>query len=77
MKTPARNSDLRHVHTGVMLSYADRAIAAMRHTAASNEARRRIARRNIDGRTPKVRIGSAWFPASVARAFTYVSVGGR
>ena len=78
MKTPARMTDLRHIHTTATLTRAERNEAQLRHLLASNEAQHRavvadLARRDIK---PRVAIGSGYVPSRVARAFAYVAVGG-
>lgn len=69
--------DLRHVHTGVRLTPAERMEAVLRHFAAMNSAQlnRKRAYNARRGLIPMV-IGTAHVPASVARAYTHCNVGG-
>lgn len=74
----AKNTDLRHVNTGVHLTSQERRDAEFSHMLAANEAKHRavvadLARRDIK---PRVAIGSGYVPNRVARAFAYVAVGG-
>ncbi|VXB23766.1 conserved hypothetical protein [Burkholderia sp. 8Y] len=66
MKTPARNTDLRHIDTNGALTIEERrAILRQRQ-------------RQVLGLTvPKVEIGKYWVPGSVARQFAYMNVGSK
>jgi hypothetical protein len=74
----AKNTDLRHINTGVRLTSQERRDAEFSHMLAANDAKHRamvadLARRDIK---PRVAIGSGYVPNRVARAFAYVAVGG-
>lgn len=71
-----KNTDLRHVATGVKLSRIERMEAQLRHLVASNQAQRqqRKAENQRRGIGPRVVIGSAHIPPAVARAFAYIKV---
>ncbi|MBF6987216.1 hypothetical protein [Cupriavidus sp. IK-TO18] len=71
-----KNTDLRHVVTGVKLSRIERMEAQLRHMVASNHAQRqqRKAENARRGLSPRVAIGSAHVPPAVARAFAYIKV---
>ncbi|WP_354684791.1 hypothetical protein [Cupriavidus necator] len=72
----SKNTDLRHVVTGVKLSRIERMEAQLRHMVASNHAqhKQRKAENARRGISPRVAIGSAHVPAAVARAFAYIKV---
>lgn len=66
MKTPARNTDLRHIDTGGALTLEERrAILRQRQRQA------------LSMTGPKVVIGKYWVPGNVARQFAYLNVGSR
>ncbi len=66
MKTPARNTDLRHFDTSRALTLEERrAILRQRQRDALG----------LTG--PKVEIGKLWVPPSVARQFAYLNVGAK
>ena len=66
MKTPARNTDLRHVDTSALLSPAER-------LAARNAGRLQ----KLPRFPTKVVIGKHWVPPSVARQYAYLNVGAK
>lgn len=73
-----KNTDLRHITTGVSLTSKERRAAEFSHMVAAQDARHRqivaeLARNEVK---PRVAISSAYVPERVRRAFAYVAVGG-
>lgn len=70
-----KNTDLRHVQTGVVLTKADRAESERLQIEKRLEERRALAREinaqhGISG--PRVNIGCAYLPPSIALQFTHI-----
>ena len=75
---PLTNVDLRHVRTGVKLSRAEIADSEYMSLCARTARRQRAAKAELRRRgvVPRVLIGGAWVPPSVARLFTHTNVRG-
>lgn len=70
--------DLRHVHTGIRLTPSEVIQAQHDALCARTERRQREAKARLTAQhiEPRVHIGKAWVPPSVARQFFCDSVGG-
>jgi hypothetical protein len=70
-----KNTDLRHISTGVRLTQAERLAAEMRHLAAMNDAQlaEKKARNARRGLKPMA-IGTLHVPAYIAKHFLHCKV---